>query len=216
MMTVEKKGSGKSVIAIIILVVIIGATVFYYNSLLANQANSSSSTINSLQSDIRTQQSRIDALQNQVGATTTTTTTSGAAATTSGDVGQSNGSVLGINPVGIYDAANNSVVTIQGNELTTVDSVFGSQSEVETVLGSGFVTTFMNSTYIITNNHVVDGVSNITVTFADGDAYPAKVLGTDPYSDLAVVTVPGAPAKEFVPLQIVSSAGIKVGQPVVA
>ena len=55
---------------------------------------------------------------------------------------KTNGSVLGINPVGIYDAANDSVVTIQGNEQATVDTVFGQQSEVETVLGSGFVTTF--------------------------------------------------------------------------
>jgi S1-C subfamily serine protease len=61
----------------------------------------------------------------------------------------------------------------------------------------------------------VNGVSNMTVTFADGDAYPAKVIGTDPYSDLAVVTV-NAPAKEFVPLDIISSVNVEVGQPVVA
>jgi S1-C subfamily serine protease len=69
--------------------------------------------------------------------------------------------------------------------------------------------------YIVTNYHVVNGVSNITVTFSDGNAYLAKVIGTDPYSDIAVVTVT-APSSEFVPLKIVSSSGIVVGQPVVA
>ena len=42
------------------------------------------------------------------------------------------------------------------------------------------------------------------------------VVGTDPYSDLAVVTVSGAPSSEFVPLQIVSSSGLSVGQQVYA
>jgi S1-C subfamily serine protease len=74
---------------------------------------------------------------------------------------------------------------------------------------------YLDSLYIVTNFHVVNGVQNLTVTFADGDAYPAKVVGTDPYSDLAVVTV-NAPAKEFVPLQVISSANVEVGQPVAA
>jgi S1-C subfamily serine protease len=67
----------------------------------------------------------------------------------------------------------------------------------------------------VTNYHVINGVSNLTVTFSDGNAYPATVIGTDPYSDIAIVTV-SAPASEFTPLQIISSSGIVVGQPVVA
>ena len=67
----------------------------------------------------------------------------------------------------------------------------------------------------MTNYHVVHGVSNLTVTFSDGNAYPAKVVGTDAYSDIAVVSVV-APSSEFVPLTIVSSSGVQVGQPVVA
>ena len=50
METAKRQGYGKSVLAIAILVVIVGATIFYYSSLLDNQANSSSSAINSLQS----------------------------------------------------------------------------------------------------------------------------------------------------------------------
>jgi S1-C subfamily serine protease len=127
-----------------------------------------------------------------------------------------NGSVSeSINAEHIYAADNASVVTIEGDELVTVSSLLGTGTEVETVLGSGFVTSYLNQYYIVTNNHVVDGVSNITATFSDGDAYPVKVIGTDVYSDLAVVTVPSAPISEFVPLQLISSDGVVVGQPVV-
>jgi len=53
------------------------------------------------------------------------------------------------------------------------------------------------------------------VTFSDGNAYPAKVVGTDPYSDLAVVSAV-APSSEFVPIHIAESTGLQVGQPVFA
>jgi S1-C subfamily serine protease len=201
MMMTRRRGSalGLSLATIAVLVIIIGALLVYYNSAGA-QANSSNSTISTLQSEVRTQQSIISSLENQP-------TQSGSA--------QGNASITGINPVSIYEAANRSVVTIQGSLITNVSSLFGSQNAVETVLGSGIVTSYLNSMYIITNYHVVNGVSNITVTFGDGDAYPAKVVGTDPYSDIAVVTT-NAPSSEFVPLEIVSSSGIEVGQPVVA
>ena len=199
---IRRRGSalGLSLATIAVLVIIIGAILVYYNSSASAQVNSSNSTISTLQNEVRTQQSIISSLENQPAQ--------------SGSV-QGNTSITGIDPVSIYDAANRSVVTIQGSEITNVSSLFGAQSAVETVLGSGIVTSYLNSMYIITNYHVVNGVSNITVTFGDGDAYPAKVVGTDPYSDIAVVTT-DAPASEFVPLEIVSSSGIQVGQPVVA
>jgi S1-C subfamily serine protease len=68
---------------------------------------------------------------------------------------------------------------------------------------------------IITNFHVVDDAINITVTFKDGNAYAATVLGSDPYADLAVLST-NAPESEFKPLQIVSSSTLRVGDPVVA
>ncbi|MDA4112491.1 MAG: trypsin-like peptidase domain-containing protein [Thaumarchaeota archaeon] len=197
----RRRGSalGLSLATIAVLVIIIGAVLVYYDSAGA-QVNSSNSRISTLQSEVRTQQSIISSLENQQ---------------TQPGSGQGNTSVTGIDPVSIYEAANRSVVTIQGSVITNVSSLFGSQSAVETVLGSGIVTSYLNSVYIITNYHVVNGVSNITVTFGDGDAYPAKVVGTDPYSDIAVVTT-NAPSSEFIPLEIVSSSGIEVGQPVVA
>jgi S1-C subfamily serine protease len=201
-MTSVRRGSalGLSLATIALLVLIIGGVLVYYNSSANGQVSSGASTISTLQSEVRTQQSVISSLENQLGAS------AGA---------QGNTSVNGINPVSIYEASNRSVVTIQGDVVASVGTPFGTQSAVATILGSGIVTSYLSSIYIVTNYHVVNGVSNITATFADGNAYPAKVIGTDPYSDIAVVTV-NAPPSEFVPLEIVPSSGIEVGQPVVA
>lgn len=199
-MPVRRFGSARSLIAIVVLVAVVLSTVAYYNITLANQSNSSSSSISSLKSQLAAEQGTITYLESQLTSTAT---------------GQVNNSLNGITPSNIYNADNASVVTIQGNAIVAVSTVFGTENESETILGSGFVTTFLNSTYIVTNFHVVNGVSNLTVTFADGDAYPARVVGTDAYSDLAVVTV-NAPASEFIPLQIVSSSDVQVGQPIVA
>jgi serine protease Do len=54
-------------------------------------------------------------------------------------------------------------------------------------VGSGVIVS--NDGYILTNNHVVAGADEVTVTLASGHETPAKVVGTDPMSDLAVVQV---------------------------
>ncbi|HLN89166.1 MAG TPA: trypsin-like peptidase domain-containing protein, partial [Candidatus Binatia bacterium] len=83
--------------------------------------------------------------------------------------------------------------------------------------GSGFVYNFADRNVVLTNFHVVDGTTGLSVTFSDGHGYSATVLGTDPYSDLAVVSVSSdAPASEFKPLTIVSSSTLGVGEPVIA
>ena len=83
-----------------------------------------------------------------------------------------------------------------------------------TLLGSGFVVDFQGDR-VVTNYHVVHGVVDLTVTFSDGDAYAATVVGTDPYVDLAVLSV-SAPPFEFRPLQLGISSLLRVGEPVVA
>jgi S1-C subfamily serine protease len=86
------------------------------------------------------------------------------------------------------------------------------------VQGSGFVYnyTYTNRMVIITNNHVVNGATDISVTFLNGTAYAANVLGFDVYADLAVLQVVNAPAEEFKPLPIVPSDTLKVGETVIA
>jgi S1-C subfamily serine protease len=111
----------------------------------------------------------------------------------------------------LYKNIKDSVVVITGYVLQY--SFFGNQySEVQ---GSGFVYEYKNDMVVITNKHVVNEAENITVTFSNGDGYPATVIGSDAYSDLAVLTVE-APLKEFHPLEITSSTTLQVGDPVVA
>jgi serine protease Do len=81
------------------------------------------------------------------------------------------------------------------------------------VLGSGFV--WDSQGHIVTNNHVIAGAQSITVTFSDGTTVSAKVVGTDPNSDLAVLQV-NAPASELHPVQMGNSNQVKVGQIAIA
>jgi len=126
-----------------------------------------------------------------------------------------NATVSQLNPVAIYESSNRSVVTIEGSKTVVVDTIFGPQQGIESVIGSGFVVRGTNSDYVVTNFHVVDGVINSTVTFWDGDAFPAGVVGTDAYSDLAILSV-RAPSSDLYPLQFASSSSLAVGMPVVA
>jgi S1-C subfamily serine protease len=125
-----------------------------------------------------------------------------------------NVSFFGFDPEAISRFANASVVTLSGVNVTK-GSIFGSPSRVAQIIGSGFVTEYTDANFIVTNFHVVNGATNETVTFPNGDAYKAKVVGSDAYSDLAIVSVQ-APTSEFHPLRIVSSSFLKVGQSVIA
>ena len=81
--------------------------------------------------------------------------------------------------------------------------------------GSGFITKVNNQLVVVTNNHVVDGAINVTVTFADGNSHPATITGQDAKADLAVLSVPSMPS-DVTPLTLVSSSTLNVGDPVVA
>ncbi len=143
--------------------------------------------------------------------TTTTTVTETNVSTAVVNVGYNQNST-GLDPEQIYAYANQSIVTLQG--IQTVSTVFGQQQE--SILGSGFVVQYSNQYYVITNYHVAGATSNLTMTFSDGNAYPAKVVGSDPYSDVAVVAAQSAPLSEFHPLHLVSSSGLRVGQYILA
>jgi serine protease Do len=90
---------------------------------------------------------------------------------------------------------------------------FGGQDRSYTSqsLGSGFV--WSNDGIVVTNNHVVEGASRITVNFNDGKQYPAKLLGVDPDSDLAVLRVEG---NGFVAAPVGTSSDLMIGETVVA
>ncbi len=61
------------------------------------------------------------------------------------------------------------------------------RERVEHGLGSGVI--ISPDGYIVTNNHVVDGATDIRVTMSNREVLPAKVIGTDPLTDLAVIKV---------------------------
>lgn len=122
---------------------------------------------------------------------------------------------FGLNPVVIYDLSNRSVVTVQSTQVSVVQTIFGQQTAVSSVLGSGFVVDYSNAYYIVTNFHVIDSTVNSTVTFWNGDSYPARVIGSDPYSDIAVIVTP-ASESDFHALELTPSSSLKVGQTVMA
>jgi S1-C subfamily serine protease len=116
----------------------------------------------------------------------------------------------------LYDQVKSSVVLVRGTTTTTYYYPWGQPYyEYTEVQGSGFVSNSTGQFVIVTNYHVVDGASNITVTFADGDAYSSQVVGSDPYADLAVLTS-NAPQDEYKPLSIANSSALNVGDPVLA
>jgi S1-C subfamily serine protease len=104
----------------------------------------------------------------------------------------------------LYQRVKDSIVLIEGETSSGI------------VQGSGFVYNMTGLLLVVTNNHVVHGTTSLSVTFSDGNAYAAIVNGTDPYSDLAVVTVVGAPESEFKPIDVVSSSTLNVGDSVLA
>src|SRR5260221_3774338 len=87
----------------------------------------------------------------------------------------------------------------------------GMRSLPEMASGSGVI--ISNDGYIVTNNHVVDGADEVTVTLSNRKSFKAKVVGADPSSDIAVVKI-DAQGLPF--LLYGNSDNIKVGQWVLA
>jgi serine protease Do len=72
----------------------------------------------------------------------------------------------------------------------------GNGSQRSEALGSGFV--ISEDGYIVTNNHVIEGADEITIEFFSGKKLPAKVVGTDPKTDIALLKVEAGEPLPFV------------------
>jgi serine protease Do len=81
------------------------------------------------------------------------------------------------------------------------------EQQMQRSLGSGVIVDPKG--YIITNNHVVESATKIKVSVSGGEEYTAKVIGTDPVSDIAVIKINGK--NDFPYARIGSSKGMKVG-----
>lgn len=79
------------------------------------------------------------------------------------------------------------VVTIVGT-IPGQETIFGQTSDAR-VSGSGFF--ISDQGYIVTNNHVVNGTQDMTIILSDGTEQKATLVGTDPYSDIAVLKTDG-------------------------
>ena len=107
----------------------------------------------------------------------------------------------------IYNRVNPSVVLI---DVVLPGSPLNPGGEA---LGSGFV--WDSKGDIITNNHVIDGVSSITVTFYDGTTIDASLVGADADSDLAVIKV-NPNDLQLKPITLADSTAVQVGQLAIA
>jgi putative serine protease PepD len=115
----------------------------------------------------------------------------------------------------VYKKASPGVVdiTVSGSSSSSNDLDPFGQGRQTQAEGSGFVIDTKGD--IVTNEHVVDGASSITVNFPDGTHATAKLVGSDASSDLAVIKVDVAAGKLH-PLTLANSSDVEVGQGVVA
>ena len=146
------------------------------------------------------------------GGSSNSTTTSAVSSTTnsSSDTSRSEAALSseGLSAADIYQNVSPSVVEIT----STLQSggPFGQQAQ-----GTGTGVVLDSDGRILTNNHVIDGAQNIQVRFYDGSTSSAKVLGTDPANDLAVIQATDS-GLQLHPAQLGDSDALRVGDPVLA
>jgi len=111
----------------------------------------------------------------------------------------------------LFEQVKESVVVVQG--LVRQIDFFG-RVYYSGVQGSGFSYNYTGHMVILTNNHVINGAVNITVTFTTGEVYAATLLGANPNNDFAVLSI-NASKIDYKPLEIISSSTLRVGDPVI-
>ncbi len=144
--------------------------------------------------------------------TVTTVVSSGQSASTS--VPSALGSTHGMTINQIYRTASPGVVDITVTSRQSSNSnLFGGGSQQTEGEGAGVV--YDKQGDIVTDEHVVAGATSVMVHFNNGVSAPAKVLGTDPSTDIGVIKV-NVPASELHPIPFANSNEAQVGDPVVA
>lgn len=140
------------------------------------------------------------------------------------------GNVLGTQPVDFVaaaDKATHAVVHIKASQTRTKVSsqsinplfreFFGDSFEDDRdpspQIGSGSGVIMTEDGYILTNNHVVDGADELTVTLNDNKTYKAKVIGVDASTDLAIIKIE---AEKLTAIVVGNSDNVKVGEWVLA
>jgi putative serine protease PepD len=114
----------------------------------------------------------------------------------------------------IYRQAGQGVVDITVTETNSGGGI-GPLGGSEQTQGEGAGVVYDTKGDILTDEHVVANATSVTVTFENGKKATAKVLGTDPSTDVAVIHV-DVPASELHPIPLADSSSAAVGDPVVA
>lgn len=118
----------------------------------------------------------------------------------------------------IFNKTENSVVQITSTRPDSNSLVLQNGEQIphnDVALGSGFV--YDEDGHIITNYHVISDPNSVEVTFVDGDSYTAKIIGKDPYSDIAVLEITEDDfQKQIPPLKAANSSALQVGEQVIA
>ena len=114
----------------------------------------------------------------------------------------------------IYERSAPSVAFVQANRGSSTPGPFGPSPNGGVATGSGFV--IDQQGHILTNAHVVEGATSVTVTLGDDDnPIDAEVIGEDLSTDVAVLEVdPGEVTVE--PFELADSSALNVGDPIVA
>lgn len=115
------------------------------------------------------------------------------------------------NNIEVYKAISPGVAFITTSQ--RFENFWGQEFEQESGNGSGSV--IDSEGHILTNHHVVEGATKLTVSFGDGKVFPAKLVGGDPDTDLAVIKV-DAPKESLTVVPFGDSEGLVVGQKVLA
>jgi S1-C subfamily serine protease len=119
----------------------------------------------------------------------------------------------------IYRRAAPGVVQVTATQVVStpsVDPFFGSpfpQTQQAKALGSGFV--IDKAGHIVTNYHVVEGARSVDVSFSNNESLKARIVGSDPSTDIAVLKV-DAHSRALTPLMLGNSDVVHVGDSVVA
>ena len=116
------------------------------------------------------------------------------------------------NNIHIFKTTSPAVVNITSSRLVRS---FGSLNPQEVPQGSGSGFIWNDEGYVVTNFHVIQQASRLTVTLQDGSGYQARVVGYEPDKDLAVLKI-DAPAEKLHPLTIGDSTLLEVGRKVIA
>jgi S1-C subfamily serine protease len=111
----------------------------------------------------------------------------------------------------IYARSARGVVQVIATQVSSDSPFFGPQET--TASGSGFV--IDKAGHIVTNYHVVDGAREVQVNFSGDDRMDAKVIGSDPSTDIAVLEI-DAQARALTPLPLGDSETVRVGDAVIA